>query len=280
MNKLIIVFISFLTFWPLVTFSQSIEGLWKVTKGSTDITLEIKNNTGTVLSISSTKEFTDKIIGGKLYTNIVNIGTNKWKANRYTWRYNGTSREEQEKGWWTQVADSELSLSEDGNTLSASGHWTWKRVNPFNQEETSSSVHSVNGIPKQAPEAQPGKILSTFETDYEGVKVQYTVYLGGNGRDTSVVVKMTNTHVSHGVRIIFANSVSKIAEVSLNPGNNGTQNIVKYPFEVLVEFYPYEATEKPISKEVFDWAKKKVKASVQVRKDGVIHQTIAAGIRG
>lgn len=278
MNKLIIALVSFITFLPLDTFSQSIEGLWKVTKGSTDITLEIKNNTGTVLSISSTKEFTDKIIGGNLYTNIVSIGAKKWKANRYTWRYNGTSREEQEKGWWTQVADSELSLSEDGNTLTASGHWTWKRVNPLKQEGTTSAVVKTNSSNTQNSNNSDRRILATMDVNHEGVKINYTTYAENNGRDTIVVANLINTNTNIGSRVIFANSATKIAEVNLSPGKTIVQTIRTFPFEILVEFYPVNGSNN--STETMDWAKKKVREILEIKPDGGVKRTPVGGSRG
>lgn len=280
MNKFIIAYLSFFTFLPLSSVSQSIEGLWKVTKGTTEITMEIKGSSGKVIALNSTKDFTDKIIGGTLYDNIVSLGTSKWKANRYTWRYNGTSRQEQESGWWTQVADSELSLSEDGNTLTASGHWTWKRVNPFKQEGTTSSTVATNESVTQKTFIQSSKALFSVDVNYEGVKITYTVLLNSTSNDTIVIAKMLNTHSNLGARVIFANSTSKLGEMNLDPGNKGIFKIEEHSFEILVEFYPYEYVEKPLSEELINWSKNKVKGMIKVEKNGEIHQTTVTGIRG
>jgi hypothetical protein len=93
--------------------------------------MEIKGGRGTLITLSSTKDFTGKLLDGNIYEDISNAGTNKWNATRNTWKFTGLTRQDHENGRWEKAGSCQFTLSQDGNTLSVSGHWTWKRKNPI-----------------------------------------------------------------------------------------------------------------------------------------------------
>ena len=108
--------------------AQSIDGRWKAVKGTTEFIFEFSGGDGTIISLSSTEDYTAKILYGRQYTNISKISSNEWEATRRTWRYSGVTRADQENGRWVELGKCRLTLSADGNTLSE-GNWTWRRVN-------------------------------------------------------------------------------------------------------------------------------------------------------
>jgi hypothetical protein len=63
-----------------------------------------------------------------MYESITYEGNGSWKAQRNSWIYNGVGGNNSDGGHWEKGPNLTLTLSKDKNMLSASGHWSYKRV--------------------------------------------------------------------------------------------------------------------------------------------------------
>ncbi len=119
-----------LFFSGLALFAQNatdIKGQWQSTKAGAELFIEINGANATITSVGKTS-LTPKVVGGSIYQYIAATGNNTWSAQRNAWMYTGIGGINQDGGHWEKANKLTLTLSEDGNTLTASGHWTYKRV--------------------------------------------------------------------------------------------------------------------------------------------------------
>ncbi len=270
---------------PLLTFvihfsalqAQTIEGKWSVTKGSTEFTMEIKGSSGTLIILSSTKEFTNKLLDGNIYEDITSAGANKWNGTRNTWKYTGVTRKEQENGRWEKAGNCQFTLSQDGNTLSVSGHWTWKRKNPITVNPnvpTNTTLSTGNNNPIKVEGA-----FSSISVNYEGIRVNYAAYARSN--DTIVLVKIQNTLQQLDAKVVLSNAKGLNDVVVLSPNNIVTKTVSSFPFDIAVEFSKNKAVSEPLGARAMELIKRKVKERVTIKSNTIEHTNYTiTGVRG
>lgn len=138
--------------------ATDINGEWQSTKPAAEIYINIQGSTATINSVGKTT-LTTNIVDGAIYDDIKYDGNGVWSAQRNAWIYNGIGGVNSEKGHWEKANLLKLSLSEDKNTLIASGHWTYKRVlkSIGSTEETTESTTQ-----KQTITEEFGGVTGTF----------------------------------------------------------------------------------------------------------------------
>ena len=270
----------FISLYTLIGFSrinaQSIEGKWVVTKGSTEITMEIKGSSGALVSLSSTKEFTDKILDGNIYEDITSAGVNKWNAIRNTWKFTGVTRQDQEKGRWEKAGNCQFTLSQDGNTLSVSGHWTWKRKDPIEVKPNvpANSSSTKNNNPTKADGA-----FASIDVNYEGVKVNYSAY--ARSKDTVVLIKIQNTLQQLDAKVVLSNARGLNDVIVLSPNNIVTKTVNSFPLVIGVEYSKNKAVSEPLGARAMELIKRKVKEQVSIKSNTISHTNYTIwGVRG
>lgn len=262
--------------------SQTIAGVWKVQKGATEIRMTINEGSGTITWLSSTKDFTEKIIGGAIYSNITSIDKLKWSANKSTWKYNGISREDQDKGWWTEAGKTVLTLSPDGNILSASEHWTWTRLNPLSGNSTPTIIAKENVANNESMAKADGTERTVFNTTYNCIQATYKLYISENKKDTTIIAVYKNTHALVSASIHIGDRTSIQKQITLNPGEQANMVIKGSLFNVGVDYYPYDPAkyEKDVGDQIIDWIKEKVRQQIIIEKKPNDPNTVNFGIRG
>ena len=262
--------------------SQTIAGVWKIQKGETEIRITINEGTGTITWLSSTKDLTEKIIGGAIYSDIKPIDKLKWSATRHFWEYYGVSRENKDKGWWTEAGKTVLTLSPDGNILSASEHWTWTRLNPLSGNSTPTIIAKENVANNESMAKADGTERTVFNTTYNCIEATYKLYISENKKDTTILAFYKNTHalVSASIHIVDRTYTQK--QITLNPGEQTNMVIKGSLFDVLVDYYPYDPAkfEKDVGDQIIDWIKEKVRQQIIIEKKPDDPNTVNFGIRG
>lgn len=250
--------------------SQTLDGKWITTKGTTELTLEIVGDEGKIISLSSTKDFTNKILEGVIYDDIKKNPNNKWVSNRYTWKFTGVSRQEQENGRWEKVGPCQLSLSEDGNTLSASGHWTWKRKNPLTASKSVQENVSNQDINRDK--------IASLDVNYDGIRVNYSAYKTQN--DTIVLIKIHNTLKELDAKVIFSNSSLNDSNI-LEPGNIVTKTLKSFPFIISIDFSKNKKLNIPLKESALELIKKKLKERISIKSETIVRDSFTiTGVRG
>jgi hypothetical protein len=276
-QKINLIFIFLHTFIGLSKIdAQSIEGKWLVTKGSTEFTMEIKGSNGTLVALSSVKDFTDKLLEGNVYQDITSAGANKWNGTRNTWKYTGVTRKEQENGRWEKAGNCQFTLSQDGNTLSVSRHWTWKRKDPIEVKPNvpANSSSTKNNNPTKADGA-----FTSIDVNYEGVKVNYSAY--ARSKDTVVLIKIQNTLQQLDAKVVLSNAKGLNDAIVLSPNNIVTKTVSSFPFNIAVEFSKYKAVSEPLGARAMELIKRKVKEKVTIKSNTINHTNYTiTGVRG
>ena len=262
--------------------SQTIAGVWKIQKGETEIRITINEGTGTITWLSSTKDFTEKIIGGAIYSDIKPIDKLKWSATRNFWEYYGVSRENKDKGWWTEAGKTVLSLSADGNILSASEHWTWTRLNPLSGNSTPTLIAKENVANNESMAKVDGTERTVFNTTYNCIEATYKLYISENKKDTTIIAVYKNTHALVSASISVSHRTSMKKKVALNPGEQAKMVIQGSLFNVGVDYYPYDPAkyEKDVGDQIIDWIKEKVRQQIIIEKKPNDPNSVNFGIRG
>lgn len=272
------IYLVILTLSPVLLRAQSIEGKWIITKGTTQITMEISQGAGKLISLSSTKEFTDKILDGYIYEDISKSGQNQWKGIRNTWKYTGVSRQDQEKGRWEKAGDCQFTLSQDGNTLSVSGHWTWKRKDAISVIPNITATTSNSSGNSNLPQLN-SKAFASLNVNFDGVKVNYSAYAVSN--DTIVLVKIQNTLQAMDARVVLSNSNGLNDAVVLEPNNIVTKTVKSFPFSIAVEFSKNKTVMEPLDNKMMELIKKKVKENITIKNNTIDHSNLTIwGVRG
>lgn len=273
--KCIIICFCFISFNNRL-LAQSIEGKWLVTKGSTEFTMEIKGSNGTLIALSSVKDFTDKLLDGNIYEDISSAGANKWNGTRSTWKYTGVTRKEQENGRWEKAGNCQFTLSQDGNTLSVSGHWTWKRKDPIEVKPNvpANSSSTKNNNPTKADGA-----FASIDVNYEGVKVNYSAY--ARSKDTVVLIKIQNTLQQLDAKVVLSNAKGLNDVIVLSPNNIVTKTVNSFPLVIGVEFSKNKTVSEPLGARAMELIKRKVKEQVTIKSNTINHTNYTiTGVRG
>lgn len=136
-----IFFVSQMSFAQTTYNTGDLNGQWIATKLGAELTLEIQGSQASIISLGKTS-LTTSLLGGNMYESINYEGNGIWKAQRNSWIYNGVGGNNSDSGHWEKGPNLTLTLSKDKNTLSASGHWSYKRVNRV-VEDSDNETRSV-----------------------------------------------------------------------------------------------------------------------------------------
>ncbi len=257
---LIILFALQLPFAQTTFKSEDLNGEWLSTKPGAELILDFQSTLATIISLEKTS-LTKGLIGGNMYESIVYDGNGVWKAQRNSWIYNGVGGNNSDTGHWEKGPILTLTLSKDKNTLSASGHWSYKRVNRVIEDNTS--------------ENETKSVLYEY---FEGVQGKFT--LGELTNKSIIVVQMTNT-TSDQLATITLTSDNGTKEVfKLDPGATIT---TKYDTKRIITKVKYqEANNSNNQIEVINTIKKIVKKEV-TNENGILKSLNGdggSGVRG
>jgi len=139
---LIVLFTLQLPFAQTTFKSEDLNGEWLSTKPGAELILDFQSTLATIISLEKTS-LTKGLIGGNMYEGMVYDGNGVWKAQRNSWIYNGVGGNNSDTGHWEKDPILTLKLSKDKNTLSASGHWSYKRVNRVIEDNTSENKSKI-----------------------------------------------------------------------------------------------------------------------------------------
>ncbi|MGV8946371.1 MAG: hypothetical protein ACOH1N_08085 [Lutibacter sp.] len=250
-------FIHLSTTYAQTKFSrEDLNGQWQSTKPGADLILDIDNSQATILSLGKST-LTKSLIGGNMYESISYNGNGVWKAQRNSWIYNGVGGNNSDKGHWEKGPELTLKLSEDKNTLSASGHWSYKRVNAV-IENTSN-------------------VTSTLLEDFGGVKAKFI--LGSLSNKNIIVTQFTNVTNTKMAKIEITLDNGPIINETIEPGITLTK---KYDAKKIIIQIKYEKSDKPKpTKGIIDVVKERVGKEVR-NENGVlrIYTLTGVGVRG
>lgn len=145
--------------------AQDVDGFWKSTKAGAELIIEIRDGKAVIKSVQDTK-IPKQLLDGFMYEDIRSAGKNIWKARRNAWKYQGMGGENAESGHWEPAEELTLTLSEDGNMLTASGHWTYVRV----VQEDDGFIEQTKKLIKSIiiDESKPAKPSSTASSGVRG----------------------------------------------------------------------------------------------------------------
>jgi hypothetical protein len=258
-----ILFYTFLVFQfssAQTTFTANdLNGQWLSTKPGAELVLDIQQNQATIVSLGKSS-LTKSLIGGNMYESITYEGNGVWKAQRNSWIYNGVGGNNSNSGRWEKGPKLTLTLSKDKNTLSASGHWSYKRVNKV--IENNSSVKTSSSV---------------LIEDFGGV---YGKFTSGNTATKSIIVaQFTNktTDKTAFVSIKTDNGYESVQYIS--PGNTLTKSYNTKNLEIKVIYFD---SQKPTpSLDIIQSTKEYVRDKV-TNENGVIkiEKTASSGVRG
>lgn len=258
MRKYLFLFFIF----PLAVKAQNIDGLWQSTKPGAELFIEIKGSKAVITSVGKTS-LTKKLENGYMYEEITLAGQNKWSARRNAWKYNGVGGVNADSGRWEKAENLTLILSTDGKTLSASGHWTYKRVN--------SKIVVPTG---QSTEAAKTEITENFG----GLEAKLSLVnkkTGGNFILSQF--KNTTKNKEAHIKVTLANG-SVFSEV-LYPANTLTKKYDTGSVEIEVKYIPVNAVDEEQS--LIDAAKQAVRKRITIENNNIIVSPIGSpGVRG
>jgi hypothetical protein len=252
---------------PMVTCAQTtfkaedINGKWQSSKPGAELFIEIENSKATITSVGKTT-LTKKLEGGNMYESIHFIEGGKWKAQRNAWIYNGVGGQNAENGRWEKAKENELtlSLSADGNVLTASGHWSYKRVEP--------KIFSVD-----EPKGQDTK--ETVIENFGGVSA--TFYLISNqGGGSFIVAKFSNKTI-YKASINVKNQDGSFYKEELDSGSTLTKKYDTQTMEVEVDYQ--KGNKKNTGTDIIESIKQHVRKKV-TNENGKIKVIDAAGSPG
>lgn len=262
MKKLIINLLIFfslqLSYGQITLNAEDLNGQWIATKPGAELTLDIQGTQATIVSLGKSS-LTKSLIGGNMYESINYEGNGVWKAQRNSWIYNGVGGNNSASGHWEKGPNLTLTLSKDKNMLSASGHWSYKRVNRV-IEDTDNETRSV------------------LLEDFEGVKGKFI--LGELTNKNIIVTQMTNTTTDQlaTITLILGNGSQEIFK--LNPGETITKKYDAKKIIIKVEYQEFQNTNNQI--EVMNTIKKIIRKKV-TNENGILKSSgsdAAIGVRG
>jgi|GEM_PF-4630834 len=204
------------------TFSaKDIEGKWQSTKKDSELFIEISGSEAEITSVGKTT-MTPKIVGGNMYDNIVYKGNGQWSGRRIRWVYNGVNRVNQEDGEWVIGENLTLTLSADKQTLSASGHWSYKRVGakPVGSVNTATSTTTTKQVVTE---------------DFGGVTGKFHLVDKPKGGDF-IVAQLTNTTQGQTAIVLIKTDDGELHREFLNPGNTLTKKFDSKTIELQITY--------------------------------------------
>lgn len=215
-----ILFYTFLVFQlssAQTTFkADDLNGQWLSTKPGAELVLDIQQNQATIVSLGKST-LTKSLIGGNMYESITYEGNGVWKAQRNSWRYNGVGGNNSDSGRWEKGPKLTLTLSKDKNMLSASGHWSYKRV--IKVIEDNSSVKTSRSV---------------LIEDFGGVTGKFI--LGELTNKNIIVAQVTNTTSDQSATITITHGNGREEVFNLNPGNTITKKFDTKKIKTKVEY--------------------------------------------
>lgn len=219
---LIILFIfstAFQTFGQNTTCQPSdIEGIWKCTKPGKEITLEIHNGVGTIISVEGTAIPSD-LLKGNMYESIV-FENGKWNAIRNKWIYPGVDGQNATEGHWEKGEPVIMQLNAAKNELDVIGHWTYRKIKSASNVLVLNSSESVaNGDKENILTEEYGELLAT----YRFVK----------STNTEVVIsKFKNRSASKQIALSIKNQKGEVTTYTIEPGQTLSLGIKGHVFEI------------------------------------------------
>ncbi len=246
-----------------------LEGKWQSTKAGKELFIEINGATATIYSVEKT-DLTPNIVGGALYDGILYEGNGTWAAQKNAWMYSGT---ETQKGHWEKANKLKLTLSADKNTLTASGHWSYSRLNKLIGTPTAKVDPLITKNTGQKPITKNEK--QVVLEDFAGVKGKFTLITSMlNGE--AVIAQFNNYTKDKTATVIVKLDNGSISQQRIGPGAAFTANYTAKSIEVQVLYYNADESE-PF--EIIDFVKGEIRKKITIRK-GKIAGTGSMGVRG
>lgn len=239
--------------------SSDLNGLWKAAKPGAEITIEIHQNNGLIISVEETK-IPNELLYGILYENI-RFENNKWKAIRNKWIYPGVNGQNSEKGRWEKGEELTITLSENKKSFQASGHWTFNRI----EEKTNGFIINTE---------EKGK-KTVIEEDFGAVKVKFTLATLQSGKDL-ILAQMSNTSASKRAIILLKSDQTEFTKYVLEPGNGMNTSFEGISVDIQIVYE--ESTAPSSSFDLMDFIKEKVRKQV-TKENGELKST-SFGVRG
>jgi hypothetical protein len=249
--------------------ANDLEGKWQSTKPGAELFIEINGETAIITSVEKTK-LTTNIVGGAFYEAITYEGNGVWNAQRNAWMYSGT---DSSKGHWEKSNKLKLTLSQDRNTLTASGHWTYKRVNKV-ISTPSVKVEPVTTKSTNQESSTKNQKQVILE-DFDGVKGKFTL-ITSDSNGGAVIAQFNNYTKDKTATVIVKLNNGNISFQRIGPGAGFTANYTAKTIEVQVLYQSENETE-PF--DLIDFVKDKVRKKITVR-DGLIENPGSIGARG
>lgn len=239
--------------------ATDLNGLWKATKPGAEITIEINNNSGIIISVAGTK-IPNELIYGILYQDI-RFENNTWKATRNKWIYPGVNGQNSEQGRWETGDELTITLAENKKSFQASGHWTFNRV----EEKTNGFIVNTE---------EKGK-KTVIEEDFGAVKMKFTLATLQYGKDL-IIAQMNNTSATKRAIVLLKSDQSSFTKYVLEPSQGMNTNFEGLSVDIQIV---YEESDLPNnSGGIIDFVKDKVRKQV-TKERGELKSTVI-GIRG
>lgn len=248
-----------------------ISGRWRGTKSGKELLLDINGNQAIIASVEGTS-LPKQLVGGRMYEGIQYQGQGKWTAQRNGWKFS----RDPEKGSWELENRLTLSLSADKNTLSASGHWTFKRENSSRLEEPV----AINDAPSPL-KTRPPVTATTKETvtrDFGGVAGTLMRVTKPSGRDF-ILAKFSNRTADKRARLLIKIAGGNLVSEVLEPGAVSARTYEGRDLEVQVLYEDYTAPVEPYKP--IDFIKEKVRHRIINTNGKIKVENIGSiGVRG
>lgn len=266
MKTIIVTLLTVLTAYSQNNFTaKDLNGKWQSTKPGAELFIEIYGPTAIISSVEKTK-LTTNIVGGAFYEGITYEGNGVWNAQRNAWMYSGT---DSSKGHWEKSNKLKLTLSADKNTLTASGHWSYKRVVKV---ITKGDPVTTNGNNLESSTKNEKQVILE---DFDGVKGKFTL-LTSNSNNEAVIAQFNNYTKDKTATVVVKLNNGNISFQRIGPGAGFTANYNAKTIEVQVLYQDKNETE-PF--DLIDFVKDKVRKQITVRK-GTMVGTGSMGVRG
>ncbi|TVZ59286.1 hypothetical protein NA63_1814 [Flavobacteriaceae bacterium MAR_2010_105] len=239
--------------------ADDLNGQWISTKPGAELVLAILQSQATIVSLGKSS-LTKSLIGGNMYDGITYEGDGNWKAQRNSWIYNGMGGNNSDSGRWEKGPKLTLKLSSDKNTLSASGHWSYKRVVKVIEDST---------LEKNS--------RSVLIEDFGGLNGKFT---SGNTSTKSIIVtQLTNKTKDKTAYVSLKTDNGTETLEYINPGGTLTKKYDTKNLDIKVIYFD---SQKPTpSLDIIQSTKEYVREKV-TNENGVIkiEKMSESGVRG
>lgn len=238
---------------------DDINGVWQSTKIGAEIFINISGTQATITSVGNTT-LTKNIISGFLYEDIKYEGNGVWIAQRNSWIYNGVNGNNSESGHWEKGGILKLTLSQDKNTLSASGHWIFKK-----------SIRTI-GNPMIKDSSDMKK--QTLMEDFGGLNGKFTLVTRTNDSSSLIVVQLSNKTSNQLASVLLKTDDGKMTVEYIYPDETLTKKYDSKSLEIQVLYQDWEKP-KPEFK-IMDFVKDLMRTQVENKKGTLT----SIGVRG